>query len=529
MSAKTNNSYLQKISITLPRILALFDTDATSPTYGQGDRYRWAWKLIDFGNGTFQGTAHGLARLLKHDVLPEYLSTTSVLKRIDAMFYGADRLRRSNGSMEEAFPYESSFCVTALVAYDLLSAIDLLEGYISAPQRTQYLEIVRPMIDFLHHVEETHAFISNHLATAATAMYKWTALTGEPGQKRGRELLDRILQEQSEEGWFREYEGADPGYQSLCTYYLADIYQLYPDEHLFESLRRSLQFLWYFAHPDGSFGGYYGSRNTRLYYPAGIEFLAAKIPEANALAQFLRKSITYNTTVTLETMDEPNLIPMFNAYCWAAVLYEQTGDAPEEVRREIRETPLTLPCVDTNSWRKIFPEAGFVVEKRPQQYTIISWHKGGVCYHFHGENTTIDSGVVARNHKDELYSTQAYQPENQVTWEKDRVQIVAPLVKMHKQVPTPWQFLFLRLLNTTLMRHRKIGNLIKKFLVEFLITGNIRSIYRNCRTITWEEGQLRICDNWDNECCGFEKVSIESPFSAIHMASQGYWQRQDKI
>ena len=38
-----------------------FDNDQTSLSYGMGDRYHWAWGLIDFGNGTFQGAAHGLA------------------------------------------------------------------------------------------------------------------------------------------------------------------------------------------------------------------------------------------------------------------------------------------------------------------------------------------------------------------------------------------------------------------------------------------------------------------------------------
>lgn len=526
MSTKNDSPYLEKIYATLPRILALFDVDATSPTYGQGDRYRWAWKLIDFGNGTFQGAAHGLARLLKHDLLPAYLSTSSVLKRVDAMFHGTEMLRRNNGSLEEAFPYESSFCVTALVAYDLLSAIELLENTIQERQRTRYLETVRPMIDFLHCAKETHAFISNHLATAAAALYKWTALTRESGEKRGQEIVHRILQEQSKEGWFREYEGADPGYQSLCTYYLADVHRMRPDLGLHEPLRRSLRFLWHFAHPDGSFGGHYGSRNTRFYYPAGIEYLAEEISEAGQLAAYMQQSIARNTTVTLETMDEPNLVPMFNAYCWSAALLEQISGTTRS-SRDIYDTPLTLPCVTMNPWRKTFPEAGLIVEKRPEHYTIISWHKGGVCYHFRGERAWIDSGVAARSHKGELYSTQAYQPDNELIERQNMVQIVAPLVKMHKQVPTPLQFLLLRLLNNTLMRSHTIGNIIKKLLVRILITGNTRSTCRNLRTITWKDGQLAILDRWDGVSCGFEKLVIEVPFGAIHMASQGYWQIQD--
>jgi len=315
-----HNPYLSQVLNVTPRLLSLFDTDPLSATYGIGDRYRWAWKLIDFGNGTFQGAAHGLARLVVNGMLPEGVSEVLILKRIEAMFQGAETLRYPNGSLAEAFPFESSFCVTALVAYDLLTAVTLLESKISASQRKRFLAIIRPLIRFLRKSDETHAFISNHLATASVALYRWSALTGEAGEERGRVLLDRILNKQSAEGWYKEYEGADPGYQSLCLYYLADLHLMRPDLDILESLQRSIKFLWHFAHPDGSFGGLYGSRNTRFYFPAGIEALASEIPEANALATFMRRSINRHTTVTLAAMDDSNLIPMFNSYCWAAFL-----------------------------------------------------------------------------------------------------------------------------------------------------------------------------------------------------------------
>ena len=73
-------------------------------------------------------------------------------------------------------------------------------------------------------------------------------------------LLERILKNQSSEGWFSEYEGADPGYQSLCTHYLADVHLIRRDLGLLQPLTSSIRFLWHFANPDGSFGGHYGSR-----------------------------------------------------------------------------------------------------------------------------------------------------------------------------------------------------------------------------------------------------------------------------
>ena len=142
----------------------------------------------------------------------------------------------------------------------------------------------------------------------------------QAAEKKINKLLQRILQNQSSEGWFREYSGADPGYQTLCTYYLVDAHIQQPSLNLLPALRKSIKFLWHFAQPDGSFGGLYGSRCTRFYFPSGILALANEIQKARALAAFMSNSVMNKTVVTLSSIDEPNLVPMFNSYCWAATL-----------------------------------------------------------------------------------------------------------------------------------------------------------------------------------------------------------------
>ena len=110
----SSNPYLKEIRANLPRLLSLFDNDRTSFSYGIGDRYHWAWGLIDFGNGTFQGAAHGLARLWSAGLWPYPTTRSLFLERIDSIIQAASKLTRWDGSLEEAFPYEGSYCVTAL-------------------------------------------------------------------------------------------------------------------------------------------------------------------------------------------------------------------------------------------------------------------------------------------------------------------------------------------------------------------------------------------------------------------------------
>ena len=169
------------------------------------------------------------------------------------------RIKDKNGSVVEAYPRENSFCVTALVAFDVLWAVKYLSDRLDNEVKQRYLKVIKPLIDFITKNGEEHAIISNHLATGVAAIVLWNYLAGDNNQ-RDKELLQIIYDNQSSEGWYKEYEGADPGYQTLCTYYLSCVYELTKDEKLLESLRRSARFLSHFIHPDGTIGGLYVSR-----------------------------------------------------------------------------------------------------------------------------------------------------------------------------------------------------------------------------------------------------------------------------
>jgi len=515
-----DNAYLDPLRQTLPRLLALFDRDRTSASHGMGDRFHWAWGLIDFGNATFQGAAHGMARLWRAGLWPYAGAPDVFLRRIDALFDGASRLTRGDGSLEEAFPNEGSFCVTALVAFDLLRALDLLRPELSAETSARWTSTIEPMIGYLHSADETHAFISNHLATAAAALVRWHALSGDAGSHaKARALIDRILSHQSSEGWFKEYEGADPGYQSLCTYYLADLHRCRPDWGLAQALVRSIRFLWHFAHPDGSFGGLYGSRCTRLYYPAGVEALAAEIPEAAALAHYMRDSIGRSRVVTLACMDEPNLVPMFNAYCWAATL-AVVDPAPS--------SGPVLPALRNEPARVHFAEAGLLLDAGPHHYTVVSTHKGGVVAHFRdGRLAVLDAGVAVRDAGGKLGSSQSYATDNQVRLDDASVVVESRIRPMPKRLPTPAQFVVLRLLCLSVFRVRRVREWAKQLLVQLLITrreswpaGNVRRIRLGHDLAIEDETTLPR---------GYERIDDPGAFVSIHMASQGYWQVQDEL
>ena len=514
-----NNPYLQQINRVLPRLLALYDRNTVSTTLGYGDRYYWAWKLIDFNNATFQGAAHGLAQLMCSNLLSPEFDKKRILKRILQMALSVKNIRDANGSVCEAFPHESSFCVTALLAYDLLSTVKLLSNTIENHELDAIMEVVHPLIQFILKYDEHHGIISNHLATAVVALYKFHALTGDNNSGvRGKYFLDKILTNQSEEGWYKEYEGADPGYQSLCTYYLADLHQLRPDLGLLESLTKSVRFISHFAHPDGSFGGVYGSRNTRFYYPAGMELLRHEIEEAASLADFMRHSISMHTTVTLETMDEPNLIPMFNAYCMAAALYSADDVSNQH-----------LPCHRETLGLVHFPKAGMVIYGDESNYSIIATHKGGVCYSFPKDKkdiAKIDTGIVYQDDKGKMYSNQIYQSDNKVIFNHKTIEITSQLFQVNQPLPSPSKFIILRGLALTIMRNQFALSVFKKMLVWLLINRKKKSTVTHVRQVQIGK-EVIITDKTYNKPNHWLQLSPDMPFTVIHMASQGYWQKQD--
>lgn len=517
------NIYYEQVKNVLPRVLALFDADASSKSYGLGDRYHWAWGLIDFPNATFQGAVHGFARLWVAGLWPYKSDAELFLQRIDSIICATANITRHDGSLEEAFPNEGSYCVTALVAYDLICTIELLNDHVDSEKIDKWKIIISPLIGYLVKADEEHAIISNHLATAAAALYRWNDLTGNrSAEAKANILLKRILRHQSCEGWYKEYEGADPGYQSLCTYYLADINILRPGSLLEESLKRSVEFLTYFAHPDGSFGGIYGSRSTRFYCPAGIKALSATDMNAAKLAEFMEESILSQTVVSLVTIDEPNLVPFFNSYCWSAVLKEE-NDVPKSTSNTD-----ALPSNSDETFRRIFYEAGLVLDKGKCHYSVINFLKGGIVYHFKGGKLSlINSGLCFTKRDGSIGSTQYFDAHREILIDDGEVIVDGRIVAMPKKLPNISQFIILRLMALTIFRNRFLREIVKKILVRYIITNKKYWPIKNKRKILLGE-DLNIIDQ-STENKEFEKLEKITNFVPYHMASKGYWQIQDEF
>jgi hypothetical protein len=499
------NIYEKTLIDSLKRLINLYNLDQFSSTYGFGDREYWGWKTKDFNNATLQGGVHALAIAARQEIFP--LKTACSIT--DAAIKAIDKIRDPNGSVVEAYPRENSFCVTALVAFDMLSAIRILGEDLSEERKSEYFRIIEPLIDFVCKHDEEHAIISNHLATGAAAIALWNDLTGAK-LSRTDEFLEVIYAQQSLEGWYREYEGADPGYQTLCTYYLSTVYEITKDPVLLESLRRSAKFLVHFIHPDGTIGGLYGSRNTEVFYPGGIVALAGEIEEFAVIARYLvpREPSQH---ITPGTIDIGNFIPLLNSYAVAAKEYARNSHAIQNV------------CIKpfyTQKGEAKFPDAGIYLYANENYFAIINYKKGGTLkvYDLIEERLVTEDGGIFGERKDGMrFTTQQY--SETATFEEKEVS--SSFYRINEAYPSAFQFVVLRILALSVFRSVFLGNLFKKLIVRKLMTGKKR-LDGNCRRIFGFYDKKIVVKETMEAPAGTLRYGHYGKVRAIHMASSGY-------
>jgi hypothetical protein len=494
--------YLRQAQGQLPRLLGLYDLDPESATFGLGDRDHWGWKLKDYNNAALQGGVCAISLLIASGKLD---ASHANLKIVDAILTASARLLHGNGGVDEAYPYESSWCGTATLAFQFARSLEVLGDRI--PNAARHRETLQRMARFLADHRETHGIISNHLATGAAALGLVAGF-----EAASQWIVDEILRHQSPDGWFREYDGADPGYQTLCTYYLAEILLRKPDPKLEQAIGKSLEFLSYCVHPDGTLGGEYGSRNTEVYYPAGLELLAPRFPLAASIADRMARSLSEGRSVPLASADAGNFVVLFESYARAATAPGTTSTAP-------------LPCDEAAAHRH-FPDAGIVFHATDRLYTVINARKGGVCKVFDRRDGRLlldDGGFVGSLDDGSRVSTQMIHADGAVTVDASKVELRAPFfVMLHRQM-TPWTLTALRMLNLTWMRIPPIGRWIKGRMVAALVTDRRTVGARVERTFTFEPGAVVIRNRVVLENgTRFRALSWGRKFSAIHMASAKY-------
>ena len=465
----------------IPKILTLQDRNRHSPTYGCFDRNYWHYRIIDFPSGMAQEFVLPLALAYGADIPGNQFFQKSALREwVLAGIRFAARAAHADGSCDDYFPYERAGGATAFSLLACLESYRLL-GF----DDNDCLEFFTKRADWLAAHHESGR-LSNHQALIALCLEMAGDILGrDRWAAKASERVDRVLSWQTEEGWFWEYEGCDPGYLTLTISVLAWLHDFRPDApyagKLAEALKKAVDFAANFVHPDGSFGGEYASRNTYNFFPAGFELVGRWYPSALAINDRFLNGV------------KADLAPCYaddhiiGHHTWNYFL----------AWRDFAEDRTPHKSIKTG--RIWFPIARLLIERRGDKTLYAALNKGGVFKLFQGET------LIASDTQFSLLTTGGRNAVGHlvgsydIALEDNQITVGGSLGWAKQKRMTTINLVVLRLLMLT--GGRMFPNLIRRILQKLLITGKSKSPYGFERKFCWQKEGLIVEDrleaaNW---------------------------------
>jgi hypothetical protein len=479
----------------IPRILGLVDRNPLSPTFGCFDKSYWHYRTIDFPSGMYQECVLPLALVYKFN-FPDgdiYYRNERIREIVIAGIKYASKSSHKDGSADDYYPYERALGASCFSLYACTESYLLLEI-----RDEEIIEFFKKRGNWLINHDESGE-LSNHQALCALCLYNIYVITGEKRFLEGaNKRINLVLSWQSDEGWFQEYEGADPGYQTFTIDFLAKYYKKSKDNTVIEPLKRAIDFSSYFIHPDGSYGGEYGSRNTFNFYPHGFEIMGRIYPLATQITDKFLFGVRNRKRAYIE--DERIFFHIVTNFLQAYLDYNESRYGTLDSRGD---------------FIKYFDNAKIYIRKEKSRYVIISLAKGGVIKAFsNGRHIYSDNGLIAKL-KDGRVVVTHHVDKYKVTIDENKVEVSGNFGFVKLRLLTPFKFIMFRIVLLTLGRFS--SNLIRKILQKMLIIGKKGAPIWFKRTFIFEE-RLRIID--EIEYLSKRKdLRIESLFAGIDHTS----------
>jgi hypothetical protein len=499
---RTNRIYLQEVLSIVPRLLGLLDRNPLSNTYGCFDRDYWHYKYVDFACARKQEAVLTLTSLYKvNNKLNPYYKNPLLLQWINAALNYWCKIQQKNGSFNEWYPKENSFVATAFSSYAISEALLIL--------KSKNMRVIKTLIKagrWLLDKDEFRAI--NQEAGAALALFNTYLLTNYKNFKESAiSKINLIIENQNKEGWFNEYGSADVGYLSLTVDYLSKFYIKSGYKRLLGTINKSIDFLSYFIHPNYTFGGEYGSRNTEYLIPSGFELMANKNKNASTIASHIRESIFLKKGVAIHSLDDRYLT--YIIYNWLqAYLYSKRLKFNEPKYKSIFE--------------KNFNQAGMLIKSNPYFYFIVNYKKGCPLKIFFkkNKNSLYDSGILIRYKKDN-YSSEKVE---KVIIKDDYINVFGKMCKIKQELLNPKKNVFVRGFQFTFGRNERLGLFIKNKLRNKLISDKeISAINFRRKIIFNKDVSIKIIDT----ISGIERIDkliLSSKYSHIYTPSSRYFQ-----
>ena len=501
----------------IPRLLHLVDQNPYSQTYGCMDRAFWHYRTMDFPCGMSQEMVLPLALVYANEYPGNRYKGVERMREIaEAAVRFMASSSHNDGTCDDYFPFERAMGALVFSLYSASETYQVLEM-----KDDEVLDLFTRRI---HHLdtENESGRLSNHQALAALAAYNVYKITGDDRARRiAEDRIELTLSWQNkEEGWFQEYEGADPGYHTCTIDFLAKLRQKMsqlgkPEDSFLQPLIKAAEFSWHFMHPDGSYGGEYGSRNTYHFYPHGFELLA---PHSEKAAQIADSFLASAPNDKRYHNDDDRMTAHY-VYDFLQAWKDYHLERPKPIN-DSRNEPSTI-------WMS---EAKMIVswngkESKPSggRHFVTNLAKGGVLKIFDSKGPIAsDTGLIGELDDGTVAVTHLVQQDNTVTPleghpDKSRVFVVeGDFCRRKHNLMSVFKQLLLRGWLLTIGRFN--ANLTRSIIQKMAITGKPKLPYRFKRTITIDDERVTVEDRFPTEM-PLKRISIGSDATSIYVAN----------
>ena len=506
-----SNPYLNFVMNNIvPRILTKLDRDYTSQTYGCFDRKYWHYRINDFPSLIEQQPMLALAQLYtwkdksniyyKNEKIREYI--------LAALNFWKNKLH-SDGSGDEYWPNEHSYPPTVFPLFAACESYKLLNLNNDSLKRAMLKSV-----NFISKWKEKGA-VNQEIASIAALYSAYTILKKKSILIIIDNKLKKIIPLQTKEGWFPEYGGADLGYLSVALDYAANYYHLSKDSRILPLIENMIGFIKYFVHPDGTFGGDYGSRNTEYFLLHGLELLSQKYPLARRIADKLLENI--NTAYYLHNgIDDRYLCD----YCGRSFVGAMISYSPQSVNIKL---PYELEFEKWFAYSKIY------IKSTKSVYIIVNLLKGGIVKVYskqsnkHIENKEgllfSDCGYNIINSKN-ILTTNWLEYEYNILINKNNLFVDGVFHKQSLFVLTPLTSILLR------FAAKLLGKLLIPFAKRIMISSQSISLVTFKRSISLSDESLIIHDFISSPFI-IKKLCSINRFSLRYVPSSRFFQIND--
>ena len=504
MDSPSRDLYVQHALASVPHLIQLLDRNPYSPTYGCLDREYWHYRTLDFPCGMSQEMGLTFA-LLYQNPYPgnPYHQCERMREFAIASIDFAIKGSRADGSCDDYFPYEQAMGALVFSTYTCTEAYQIL-----GLQDERMAAFFRKRGDYLAKHNETGR-LANHQALAALAAYNVFLITGDEAYRRtsdDRAALALSWQHETE-GWFQEYEGADPGYHSYSIDLLAKLWRKSGNEALVPPLVKAVQFAGYFMHPDGSYAGEYGSRNSYHYFPHGFEIMAAHTEKAAQMNDAFLRGLARDKRCHND--DDRMCCHLPQNYLQAHDDYYPNRPQPLNARPD---------------FLKWMPDCGLVAAKTPGYYAVANLKKGGVLKAFTEEACAAsDTGLIAELDTGRVIVSHLMDPAHSVQADPERgaFTVEGCFSFRRSKLSSPLKMIIFRALNITVGRF--FPNLLRLIVQRLLITYKARTPYRFRRSIRFEPDQVVVEDALPDPI-PIKRLSAGCDATSIYVANSNVFQ-----